>query len=880
MKHWMLVLLLTAACLLALGAQAEATYQGYESLDPKPEEAITFDGASVTWNGKTFTLDENTLFLDARLDSAQIAENPYAFNDVKEALAALKSGTAEKPMLLLTAPGVYWVDDPDAEAIRDANNGPSFWGTPMGADITCDYLWFYGLNSDARNVVYAVNRGQQLGAQGNFTMFSISGVGLRSENVTFGNYCNVDLEFPLDESLSRPKRGDAITQAQLFFYTGNDGIAVNTRFISRLNLSQFAKYYYNCHLESGGHAGGGYYINCTLNMYNVNFGPAHLFNCDLYMMPYNHVWTGVDQVEWNIVDGSGNGLFMVDTRFHRGENLVNNGIKQVLAWDNVPRTWTTRAYQYNVTLDGEPYILQESITPGASIVITDDMPLAKAYKVVYEGETYYNLPNITGEDPFGVADKIRAAAVADGLPEDAYLTIPTLVTASLDVPTIRSGESEATLTYALSSHPEAAGEWSIVTADPAMAGYIAITDNGDGTAKIAGTNADEEAVNVIIEVRHSSGIEAAVELQVEPSYVEPPVFVSGPALTAPADGKVTLDYALDLGLESRVDQSVINWYRCADASGADPVAVAVSRMHVPEKEYTLTPGDVGKYMMATIQAKHNRSDLSEAITVIAEAPVQAEDVQLSGIHTNFLSMPTADQHDIIPGAWALDGFLHPECVKQPYQAADADNWLVLEGLGGALGYTGLVNGKQGARMVYQPVGESFAGMRTTVRLAPYKDAGQGFGSANNQFLEVYVKYDRDTMTGYAIRVERLTTQEIQDLGYDGSGAAVSTAVSLVSYKDGVATHLTPRVMTSAYTTECEITLEAKDGVLTGSVTSTKDGARGGDAFGYEREVHLTANYEENGFGQTGLLNTGTSNPQLGTNCNYTMVLSWDTEWDQ
>ena len=53
MKHWMLVLLLTAACLLALGAQAEATYQGYESLDPKPEEAITFDGLTgegTTWD--------------------------------------------------------------------------------------------------------------------------------------------------------------------------------------------------------------------------------------------------------------------------------------------------------------------------------------------------------------------------------------------------------------------------------------------------------------------------------------------------------------------------------------------------------------------------------------------------------------------------------------------------------------------------------------------------------------------------------------------------------------------------------------------------------------------------------------------------------------
>lgn len=192
-----LLVLAMVMALLPMTAFA-ATYTGYQSLDAT--EPITFDGESVTWNGITWTLGENTIFLDNRLDDAQIADNPYAFNDFADAAAALKDGTAAKPMILLTAPGVYWVDDPDDPAVRVPINGQAY---PYGATIDCDYLYFYGLNTDPDNVVFACNRGNTQGAEGFFTLFNIIGVGLKSENVTFGNYCNVDLVFPAG-SLRKP----------------------------------------------------------------------------------------------------------------------------------------------------------------------------------------------------------------------------------------------------------------------------------------------------------------------------------------------------------------------------------------------------------------------------------------------------------------------------------------------------------------------------------------------------------------------------------------------------------------------------------------------------------------------------------------------------
>ncbi|MCF0262034.1 MAG: hypothetical protein HUK23_03885, partial [Sphaerochaetaceae bacterium] len=553
----MVLVLSSVAFAQAITEVPEDAYRGYKSLDPASSEKIYFDGYTVKWGGKTFSLDENTFFLDSRLEDSYVETNPYVFNDALKALEAVNSGTADKPMMLLVAPGVYWVDDPDSDVIRTATNGPSKSGTPVGAVVTCDYLWFYGLNSNPYNVVFAVNRGQQAGAEGNFTMFAISGVGLRSDNVTFGNYCNVDLVYDLDPSLSRAKRSDAITQAQLFSYGGGDGIAVNTNFISRLNLSQFAKYFYNCHLESGGHAGGGYYVNCDFLLCNANFGGANMFNCDVTFDSYDHLWKGKTEFDFNLVDGKGNGLILVDTRFYRGKNLVDNNVNINLTWDNAPQTYTTRAYQYNVTLDGQPVIFQEMYTPGASVVVTDGSDLAKAFVVECNGERVYNLKNITGFDPFGGEEKIKAAAKAAGLAEDAYFSIPTKINVALDVDTIQSGSDVATLTYAFASYPETEGTWSFAVKDPALASYVSLKDNGDGTVTVEGTNSTEDACKVLIEATHSLGLKAAVELVATPSFIEAPAFTQAPSLSDYENGSVTLNYALDLGHKDRVDQSVI-----------------------------------------------------------------------------------------------------------------------------------------------------------------------------------------------------------------------------------------------------------------------------------------------------------------------------------
>ncbi|XOV94124.1 MAG: hypothetical protein ACFHWX_05340 [Bacteroidota bacterium] len=859
---------------------AQNAYNGYVSLDAS--EPINFNGSTVTWNGKTFKLDEHTIFLDYRLDEQQISNNPYAFNNIQDASKALTSGTEESPMVLLTAPGVYWVDDPDDPEIRVPGPGDF---APIGMKITCDHLYFYGLNAVADNVVFAVNRGQTQGSSGNFTMFSINGKGLKSENVTFGNFCNVDLEFPLAPELSREKRAEAIAQAQLFSYRNRDGVAINTNFISRLNLLPFATTYLNCHLESSGHASffNSVYIGCTLEFYNVNFSSGRFYDCDIYLTPFLSNYQNRNKYEFGFLDGNRSGLACVDTRFHRSPELVAAGIPAEVSWGRTPHSETTRSYQYNVTLDGKPYVIQEYATPGATVVMKEGSDLLKAYQVSYDGKNYCNVPNIlSGDDPFGYMDIIKAAAVADGKPQNYYLSIPMNASLTLDnesSSTIRSTQTKAILKYEVLPNEyaksEAIGEWTFQTRNPSNAQYVSIVDNKDGTIAVSGSKKSGEAMNVIVVAKNALGIEAAYELTIEPPYLDAPAFSRTPSIKKPKDGMVMLDYALDL--EGMTDESIITWYRCKDATCADSLKVSVSRMSKPETSYVLSPGDAGNYLMAIIRPDHARCDPGNPKAVLSTFKVATRDVKVNWIETNFYNLPTDPQPLLIPGTWTLDGYFAPECYDdeisppKPRYEASTDSWRFVSEPD-AEGYFGLEESKRGARLFYQPKGDNFGGMTVEAVFAPKKTSGAGFGSATDQFLDVFIKFDLKTMNGYALRIERLNTQDINELGYDGDGAVAGCAFSLIQYENGKTELLTKKIMSSAFLSESTVRMKAVNGMLDVSVTSTKED-RSGDRYNYLKEVHLKAPIAENKLSGTGMLFTGT----VGSNA--VRVLRWKTQWE-
>ena len=219
---------------------------------------------SINYKGETVELGPKTFLLDSKAQ-----ESEYVFNDFHKAIAKAVDGTALEPMRIYIAPGVYWIDDPDDPADRRAPDG----GAPIGMKVTCNALQLLGLSDDPRDVVLGSARGQTQGSIGNFTMFEFFGDDLVFKDLTMGNYCNIDLEYPLDPSLNRPKRRSAITQAQLAFCRGDRVYAENVRFVSRLNLCPLEGarriLFVGCHFESTDDSlnRNGVYLGCDFDFW-------------------------------------------------------------------------------------------------------------------------------------------------------------------------------------------------------------------------------------------------------------------------------------------------------------------------------------------------------------------------------------------------------------------------------------------------------------------------------------------------------------------------------------------------------------------------------------------------------------------------------------
>ena len=220
----------------------------YHSLDK--QQPIEFLGNKIRFEGKEIELGPKTFFIDGQLPDDVVAQYPYVFNSFNKASEKFVAGSEDEPMNVFIAPYVYWIDDPDDPTIRVGKDGRE----PFGLVVKCPYLHITGLNTNPENVVLASMRGQTQGAKGNFTMFDFWGDGLEVRNLTMGNFCNVDLVYPLKKELGRKKRMSAITQAHVGYCHGDKVIAENVYFISRLNLNPLngteRVLYNNCHMES------------------------------------------------------------------------------------------------------------------------------------------------------------------------------------------------------------------------------------------------------------------------------------------------------------------------------------------------------------------------------------------------------------------------------------------------------------------------------------------------------------------------------------------------------------------------------------------------------------------------------------------------------
>ena len=777
-------IILTSLSLLAVVVCSAQQVAGYKSLDAR--NPIIFGSDYIVYHGEKIMLGPKAFFIDGQFTDEETAKYHFVFNSVNKAAEHLTNGTEDSPMVLYLAPYVYWIDDPDDPAIRVGKGGQS----PYGLIINCEWLRFYGLSDNAENVVLACNRGQTIGSQGNFTMFKISGQGTSSENITFGNYCNVDLVYPLKPELGRGKRASAIVQAQLIFCDGDKIVARNTKFISRLNLMPFVGgkrvLFDRCHFESTDDAlcATGAYLNSTFDFYSskpfyaTTGTGAVLLNCDI------RVLTRGDQY---FTKGGGQ-VAAIDSRI-KSETLTYVGWRDITPGD-------MRNYQYNVSLNGKPVFIGEK-NPELTVDITNK-PLLDAYRFVYDGKVVYNIYNLLNGnddwDPMGIKNIVLLAEKQNGR---KLTMIPTQLLISPARGSIETKKNDIKLTIKVFrfSNCELKGEnvkWSVAPKNESLV-ELKVSEDGT-TCQVIPTNTNDETIEVIVNASTPSGLQAASVLTVAPSKLDPPEFISLPKISKPKNGKLFIDYKLKMRFD---DQSLVTWYRCTDAKGSNPIEVAASRLNKPLHEYELSEGDIGYFIMASVAPKHLRCDAGTSVSSLRGKPISVKGVKAdkSVLYTDFRNVSIRNQTKVIPGFWTMKSVESPANDPRMSASSERDAWYYGEGTDGAAGQMGLLQGRN-ARLLYTPVGEEFGDMKLSMTVVPSKTAGQGFSVAH-LYMDVLIKFDTKTMTGYALRFIRTTKY----------GDAVDCM--FVKYDSGKVTEISKPVSTSCYRPSCNITIEVK-----------------------------------------------------------------------
>ena len=789
----------------------------YESLDKN--NPIVFKGDYFVYKGDTVRLNAKAFFIDGQFSDEEVKQYPYVFNSLNEAVKHLTEGVSDSDrMVLYVAPYVYWIDDPDDPEIRKPKRKHE---PPFGLEIDCPWLKIVGLTDNPENVVFASNRGQAQGAVGNFTMFHFKGDGLSLHNLTFGNYCNVDLVYPLDAALNRPKRMSSITQAQLAFADGDRLEAHNVRFISRLNTCPLnggrRTLFDRCYFESTDDAlcGTGVYLNCGFTFYGskpfyaTSETGAVFLNCDMY----------VRSGERQYLTKAESPMILVDCRFHTERPVY-------LGWTQDP-TPRLRCYQSNVTCNGKAVTLSADV-PDITVDMTGK-PLLAAYRVENKGKVVYNTYNLLcGDDnwdPMGVKDEIVSAPQVLGY---NVWEIPVSLGLSSRTDLLEAGQTGHNIIGIAKRHngydariPEL--EWECDTA--------LLLLKGDNSQKIMySINGQDSVKRVILRVRSDIGLEASKVLTVSPKELDVPAFSHAPYLEwNKKEKELALKYELDL--QGRADQSIITWYRCTSPDGSHAIPVKVGR-DKPETFYRLDQNDVGYYIMAGVSPKHIRSKAGKETRVVWNRIVSARMVHQNTLYrTDFKDFPVMQQAEVLPGFWTVDGYKPSDTEAYEWEADSVRNWVYGEGLDAARGYKGLMQVSRGARLMFTPVHPHAGDMEVNLLVAPCKQAAQGFGSPTGQYMDVCLKFDTKTLTGYGLRI-------IRTVKYHNA-----VDFYLVRYDKGRVIPISDAVSGICYLPECKIQVKTEGNRLSAHVL-TDAVMRETDDPALHKEIRLSAIMED------------------------------------
>ncbi|HVU36230.1 MAG TPA: pectinesterase family protein [Opitutaceae bacterium] len=663
------------------------------------------------------SIDVSKLTYDYLVDGDLAADDSahHAYRTLQAAYAAAPAGTEAKPTVIGIKPNVYFLPG-------GAPRTPSL-------SIRKNYITLLGLTNDRRTVVLADNRGLMQGADDDGYIIDVNADGFIARNLTIINYCNTDYEYPGNPAKNLKKRSDVITQAVALQAAGDKHVYDNVALLSRLDtmfLRTTRSYFHNVYIEgTDDWVGGGrisVWEDCTLvyptgsgvmSASNVVFIRCH-FEAARGMEFYKAEFRGADRPD-ALIDC----IVPVSTPTHR------------VAW--IRGRVAPRPPHYSLTYhtkdaNGNPAVICDATVGPPRFAYSRELGDREARA--------YTPRNLLRAAPNAAPDNWNPTG-APSPGEGAGAQVYRMELTGGNV-TIRTGGAGATLAAKVlpADASDAAVRWSTDS-------HLVVLKQTDArSVVVTGRNTTERAEWVPIQATAANGFRETAYVNVEPHYVAAPRFTVAPAVGRPADGVVSLTYALDSN--AREDQSIVSWYACDDAAGAHGRLAAVSRGNAPLKTLTLTPGMVGKYLKVSIRPKYSISDPGPAVDVVAAQRVAASDVPSPDVSPDFRSFVSETNPTFADGWWTVQG-----------------TWAVVAGDAFEHGW-GIHATSPGA-LLYQrdaPCGD----MRIDLVMTPEKTEGTGFSipgspadsGERNLHADIYIKYDPRTRTGYALRYWRTT----------------------------------------------------------------------------------------------------------------------------
>jgi hypothetical protein len=800
--------------LLALGV-GSAFAQDTSATPPRPFSYLDTSGFSYN------------ILVNGNYTGTPGAGSPPQYATLQAAYAAAPAGTATSPTVIGIMPNVYNL------------NGGQF--TP-GLTISKNYITLLGLTNDHRNVVLAGNLGNEEGAGDatdtyNGYVIVVSATGFSAINLTILNYCNLNYEYPGDPSKNLTETSSVITQAVALQTSGDKHIFDHVALLSRLDttfIGSTRAYFNDVYIEgTNDFIGGGtesVWENSTV-YFPTGSGEGTVsgtvFINSTFAVPAGGSFEFYKGPTSGGAYPEGSTLPAAVINCVLPVNTAGNTDAWVLGYAPAHQNIYSLTYQ-NVDTNGNPVLIADASQGPITYTLGRELTAQQAEA--------FNPGNILSATPTGVQDNwdpagFLATYTGQTVPGLAYYnsmgegSLPFGMGMTNGSPSIISGQTTATIN---------------ATVDPARApntitwstssNLVSLNNTTGASVIVTGTNNTGVSQYVPINATAENGFYITAWVFVQPPFISPPTIISGPTLSAPFNGTVTVNYTLS-AVPNRTDESIITWYSCTDSSGDNPREVAISNGNVPLKVYTLQLGDVGLYLKATIQPKWDISNAGTAVSVIATTPITISNIVSTTVSPNFMNFPPAAEGTYVSGYWTVLGTWTSEAA--PVGSTFVNGW-------------GLRVGSQGASILYQQ-DSAYGDMQVNVVMSPEKTAGQGFGSPGAgadstppgcintcttyvQNADIYIKYDPRTQNGYSLRWWRTTassTDVMFQLYQHVNG--VSSPVSATQELTGVFlpnTYVTLSIVGSTFTASAYNTKNTDTLLLQGTVTPNSYGGAG------------------------------------------------------